>query len=123
MHEEILTKEATSLLPSLARFEGSYLAGGTALALHIGHRVSVDFDFFRPDALEERLLTRVKRIFSGRSISVTYAAPEHLNDRLFLGQLVSLDDVPDQRIDVTGEPVRREEIERYLKEAVRNIVL
>ena len=26
--------------------EGTYLAGGSALALHLGHRISVDFDFF-----------------------------------------------------------------------------
>ena len=25
---------------------GTYLAGGFALALHFGHRISVDFDFF-----------------------------------------------------------------------------
>ena len=27
--------------------QGAYLAGGTALALHLGHRVSVDLDFFQ----------------------------------------------------------------------------
>lgn len=27
----------------------TYLAGGSALALHFGHRVSVDFDFFTPN--------------------------------------------------------------------------
>ncbi|BAP55364.1 hypothetical protein THII_1067 [Thioploca ingrica] len=26
--------------------ESFYLAGGTALALHLGHRHSIDFDFF-----------------------------------------------------------------------------
>lgn len=39
-----------------------YLAGGTALALHVGHRQSVDLDFFTPQrrfrvgAFEEKLL-------------------------------------------------------------------
>lgn len=28
----------------------TYLAGGSALALHFGHRISVDFDFFTPTA-------------------------------------------------------------------------
>jgi Nucleotidyl transferase AbiEii toxin, Type IV TA system len=28
-----------------------YLAGGTALALHLGHRQSVDFDFFLPEEM------------------------------------------------------------------------
>lgn len=41
-------------------FDGFYLAGGTALALQIGHRVSIDLDFFSeesfsPDELQERL--------------------------------------------------------------------
>lgn len=26
----------------------TYLAGGTAVALHLGHRLSVDLDFFTP---------------------------------------------------------------------------
>jgi len=30
-------------LPGLKSF---YLAGGTAVALHLGHRISEDFDFF-----------------------------------------------------------------------------
>jgi hypothetical protein len=34
------------LLPTVAPF---YLAGGSAVALHLGHRVSVDLDFFSPD--------------------------------------------------------------------------
>lgn len=34
-------------LPLLARFKW-YLAGGTALALQVGHRQSVDLDFFTP---------------------------------------------------------------------------
>lgn len=32
------------------------LYGGTALALHLGHRESVDFDFFSDNALDERRL-------------------------------------------------------------------
>ncbi|MDA1006243.1 MAG: nucleotidyl transferase AbiEii/AbiGii toxin family protein [Verrucomicrobia bacterium] len=33
------------LSPELAR-HGFYLAGGTALALRLGHRLSIDLDFF-----------------------------------------------------------------------------
>lgn len=50
-YPEILTAEAIQLLPQLAKIEflkDFYLAGGTALALSLGHRVSVDFDFFSP---------------------------------------------------------------------------
>ena len=30
----------------------TYLAGGTAVALHLGHRLSVDLDFFTPHDLD-----------------------------------------------------------------------
>ncbi len=30
----------------------TYLAGGTAVALHLGHRLSVDFDFFTPEDID-----------------------------------------------------------------------
>ena len=35
-----------------------YLAGGTALALQIGHRQSVDFDFFSDDAFDVRMIVK-----------------------------------------------------------------
>lgn len=47
MHEEILTKEQMKLLPALGKFVRSFgLVGGTAVALQIGHRRSIDFDLF-----------------------------------------------------------------------------
>jgi hypothetical protein len=39
--------------PELAPF---YLVGGTALALHLGHRLSADFNLFRDDAFDTRAL-------------------------------------------------------------------
>ena len=47
LHKEILTPEQVELLPALKRFSGDFgLVGGTAIALHIGHRESIDFDLF-----------------------------------------------------------------------------
>lgn len=48
IHYEILDEARQSVLPHLGPIKdmGFYLAGGTALALQIGHRDSVDFDFF-----------------------------------------------------------------------------
>ena len=47
MHDEILTKEQVELLPLVAKFQRSFgLVGGTAIALQIGHRESIDFDLF-----------------------------------------------------------------------------
>lgn len=38
--------QIAAALPFIQRY---YLAGGTGLALHLGHRFSVDLDFFAPD--------------------------------------------------------------------------
>ncbi len=202
MHDEVLTQPASALLPSLARFDGFYLVGGTALALQIGHRRSVDFDLFSEKPLPDSLLAKVKRVCATRSVIVTYSSPEQLNiliddvkttflyfpypvidpligyrglslasvreiaamkafaigkrlsfkdyvdwyfilkekrvtlpdvislaqkkfgddfnDRLFLGQLVSLSDVPAQTIDFLRDAVDKAKIERSLKSEVKN---
>lgn len=49
MHLECLTPAALTVLKMIAPVvttHGFVLAGGTAVALRLGHRVSVDFDFF-----------------------------------------------------------------------------
>ncbi len=63
MHQEVLTNEGAALFPVLAHFPGFYLAGGTALALQIGHRVSIDFDLFRGEPITPSLYPRVERAF------------------------------------------------------------
>ena len=55
----ILDKKRKTLLPLLREFKNEfYLAGGTALALQLGHRKSFDFDFF---ALNGFNLTNLKK--------------------------------------------------------------
>jgi hypothetical protein len=69
MHAEILTDTQVEVLRTIAPFArgaGFYLSGGTAVALHLGHRRSLDFDWFAPvdfdpDDLEERLLALLPR--------------------------------------------------------------
>jgi len=49
MFEQVLTKKAKSnlaLLGSSRLLKDAYLGGGTAVALQLGHRISIDFDFF-----------------------------------------------------------------------------
>lgn len=47
MHKEILTQEQIKLLPLVHDFMKDFgLVGGTAIALQIGHRQSIDFDLF-----------------------------------------------------------------------------
>jgi hypothetical protein len=48
MHPEILNNDQKQLLPLLKLFRREfYLVGGTAIALQIGHRKSIDFDLFK----------------------------------------------------------------------------
>lgn len=55
MHSEILNDRQIQLLPLMARFQREYyLVGGTAIALYIGHRRSIDFDLFKPSAINHK---------------------------------------------------------------------
>ncbi|MBI5620830.1 nucleotidyl transferase AbiEii/AbiGii toxin family protein [Candidatus Gottesmanbacteria bacterium] len=95
-----------------------YLAGGTALALQLGHRTSLDFDFYSSGKLEgEKLATRIKQalptitissqtddtfqaIAAGVNISVFYY-PYHLLHALIDYppiQLASLEDIAAMKI-------------------------
>ncbi len=73
MHYEALTKKGESVFDILKRLEllSSFsLAGGTGLALQIGHRVSVDFDFFSQKKLDDDLLKRLEKELPNESIKV-----------------------------------------------------
>jgi hypothetical protein len=64
MHTEIFTDGQVELLPYIKDFRRSfYLVGGTAIALHIGHRRSIDFDLFTQSPLNKsRIKTKLLRI-------------------------------------------------------------
>jgi len=66
LHFEVLPKRQRLLFDAfsgLEWFQNYYLAGGTALALQIAHRRSVDFDFFTAGDLDVPLLKkRLSRI-------------------------------------------------------------
>jgi nucleotidyltransferase AbiEii toxin of type IV toxin-antitoxin system len=53
---EILPKAQQEIWPLLAPAPrlSLVLYGGTAIALHLGHRISVDFDFFRTEPLNKK---------------------------------------------------------------------
>src|SRR3989344_905141 len=50
MYFNVLNENQLKIFPQLFFLEklGFYMAGGTALALQIGHRTSLDFDFYNP---------------------------------------------------------------------------
>ena len=55
MHKEILSEKQKELLPLIRQFGREYyLAGGTAVALYIGHRRSIDFDLFKFSSLNHK---------------------------------------------------------------------
>jgi hypothetical protein len=54
-----IQRDLWTTLSEVTEMELFYLAGGTAIALHLGHRESIDFDFFRPDAFNPEEIVRV----------------------------------------------------------------
>jgi hypothetical protein len=66
MFEEVLPKNAKKSLALIGKsgfLKNAYLAGGTALALQLGHRESVDFDFFTTQAFNETVtVQRLKKL-------------------------------------------------------------
>lgn len=79
MHDEILNVAQSALLPLMAQFKREYyLVGGTAIALHIGHRRSIDFDLFKLTALNhKRNLDKI--VAAGFSHTVTRRVSEQMN--------------------------------------------
>lgn len=57
LHKNILSEEQISLLPLIKKYKRKfYLVGGTAIALQIGHRRSIDFDLFTPKNINRDIL-------------------------------------------------------------------
>jgi hypothetical protein len=72
LHKEILTKEQVKLLPLVGQFSKDFgLVGGTAIALHLGHRRSIDFDLFSPAKFgNQSLLNQISDFFAPSEIIV-----------------------------------------------------
>ncbi|MEK7084145.1 MAG: hypothetical protein AAB932_02860 [Patescibacteria group bacterium] len=67
LHHEILAKKQAEMLPLLAacaRRFGFGMVGGTAIALHIGHRRSIDFDLFTNTPFDTLSLRQLLRTFA-----------------------------------------------------------
>lgn len=79
MHQEILNKQQVELLPLMAQFKREYyLVGGTAIALYIGHRRSIDFDLFKLNSINhKRNLDKI--LVSGHHSIVTRRVAEQMN--------------------------------------------
>ncbi len=84
IHKEILTENQAKLLPVLKVFSRSFgLVGGTAIALQIGHRRSIDFDMFSLEkfsnsAIERKIKekTAIDKIIVDKLDEFTFIAEE-----------------------------------------------
>jgi phosphorylcholine metabolism protein LicD len=84
IHKEILTENQIKLLPALKSFSRSFgLVGGTAIALQIGHRRSIDFDMFsfgkfNNSAVERKIKekTAIDKIIVDKLDEFTFVAKE-----------------------------------------------
>ncbi len=85
LHPEVLPeperRALLALAPSASR-AGFYLAGGTAVAIHLGHRQSVDLDFFTPSRLDEPLALAERFRSDGLAFETGQVAPGTLHGRL-----------------------------------------
>lgn len=79
MHKEIFNQNQTELLPLVEQFKREfYLVGGTAIALHIGHRRSIDFDLFKYSPLKPKSI--IQKISDSKyPYNVTRRVTEQLN--------------------------------------------
>ena len=79
MYPNILSPEQIEIVPLLQNFKREfYLVGGTAIALQIGHRRSIDFDLFKPTKLNtKRILDKISQ--NKFRFTVTRRVYEQLN--------------------------------------------
>lgn len=79
MHKEIFNQNQTELLPLVGQFKREfYLVGGTAIALHIGHRRSIDFDLFKYSPIKPKSI--IQKISDSKyPYKVTRRVTEQLN--------------------------------------------
>lgn len=71
MHQGVIDVKRQKIFTYLTNFKDFYLAGGTALALQIAHRISIDFDLFSEKEIPKNLLIKAKRVFAGEKIAVS----------------------------------------------------
>ena len=79
MYKEILNTNQIALLPTMAQFKREYyLVGGTAIALYLGHRRSIDFDMFRYASINHKKnLDKLSK--AGFQCMVTRRVDEQMN--------------------------------------------
>ena len=84
MHREILTENQRKLLPFVKKFSRSYyLVGGTAIALQIGHRRSIDFDLFTPRKINKLQISKSVAHFARGNFSFIAKESDQVHYEMF----------------------------------------
>jgi len=87
MHKEILTKKQANLLPFLKPFSKDFgLVGGTAIALHLGHRQSIDFDLFTNKEFNNTILRKKIK----KSLKIEGVVVDKFDEFTFISQGVKI---------------------------------
>jgi len=75
----VFSQSQVEILPLVKQFKREfYLVGGTAIALHIGHRRSIDFDLFKYSRIShQNIIEKIERF--GYEYTVTRRVTEQLN--------------------------------------------
>lgn len=79
MHIQIFNPDQVQILPLVKHFKREfYLVGGTAIALYLGHRRSIDFDLFKFSPLKPKSIIQTISGFEYK-FTVTRRVTEQLN--------------------------------------------
>ena len=80
MYPDILTDTQKALIPHFELFAKEYyLVGGTAIALYLGHRKSIDFDLFAYDKIKLKSIKKWKDDLSFTPINTIYEASDQIH--------------------------------------------
>ncbi|MCK9412259.1 MAG: nucleotidyl transferase AbiEii/AbiGii toxin family protein [Prolixibacteraceae bacterium] len=79
MHIQIFNSNQVQILPLVKQFKKEfYLVGGTAIALYLGHRRSIDFDLFKLNPIKPKSILQTISDFD-YPFTVTRRVTEQLN--------------------------------------------
>ncbi len=80
MHQNILSQSQIDLLDLISSFNREYyLVGGTAIALYLGHRRSIDFDLFKYGIINHK-----KNIEKIRALKMPFTITRRVNEQMNL---------------------------------------
>jgi len=86
MHLETLTLEGRKILSKIDALPDFYLAGGTGLALQLGHRISVDFGFMSSKVIPSKLLNTAEKLAGALKLSSRIVVNNRGELTLFIGE-------------------------------------